>query len=128
MGSRVVHFQLDASTGVPFYRQIIQQVEQGILSGRLKPGDRLPTIRALAIELKVNPNTIAKSYNELEIRGILVTQVGSGTFVSDKKINLDEIERIKKLEETVAKFIGTMTALGAEKTEIIELVRNFKED
>ena len=74
-----INFSLDMSDGAPIYRQIIRQIEYAILSGRLKSGDKLPTIRSLAVELKANPNTIAKAYGELEIRGILVTQVGSGT-------------------------------------------------
>jgi len=65
-----VNFSLDTVNGSPIYRQIIQQIEYAILSGRLRPGDRLPTIRSLAVELKTNPNTIAKAYGELEIRGV----------------------------------------------------------
>jgi len=78
-------FSLNAQNGVPIYRQIIQQIEYAILSGRVLTGDRLPTIRQLAVDLKINPNTIAKAYSELEIRGIVETQVGSGTYISNKK-------------------------------------------
>ena len=81
---RELDLALDTASGVPFYRQIIQRIELSILAGRLGPGDRLPTIRALAVELKINPNTIAKAYGELELKGIVTTQVGSGTFVSDQ--------------------------------------------
>jgi len=123
-----VRFSLDAASGIPFYRQIIQQIERAILARRLEPGDRLPTIRALAIELKINPNTIAKAYGELEIRGIVVTQVGSGTFVSDKRVDLEDAERRKKIEERVARFVLDMEALGADRAEMIDLVREFKED
>lgn len=123
-----VRFSLDSASGIPFYRQIIQQIERAILARRLEPGDRLPTIRALAIELKINPNTIAKAYGELEIRGIVVTQVGSGTFVSDKRVDLEDAERRKKIEERVARFVLDMEALGADRAEMIDLVREFKED
>ncbi len=78
-------FSLDPENGVPIYRQIIQQIEYAVLSERIRPGDKLPTIRSLAVKLKANPNTIAKAYGELEIRGVLETQVGSGTYISDKK-------------------------------------------
>lgn len=123
-----MRFSLDAASGVPFYRQIIQQIEHAILARKLDRGDRLPTIRSLAIELKINPNTIAKAYGELEIRGFVVTQVGSGTYVSDKKPAVEEFERSKKLAERVARFVREMEALGANRAEMIELVRDFKED
>lgn len=125
---REIRFSLDPASGVPFYRQIIQQIEQAILARRLEPGDRLPTIRALAIELKINPNTIAKAYGELEIRGIVTTQVGSGTFVSDKRIDMEEAERTKKAEAAVARFIRDMEALGIDRAAMLEMVRGFEED
>ncbi|MFA6507639.1 MAG: GntR family transcriptional regulator [Treponemataceae bacterium] len=128
MSERGMRFSLDAASGVPFYRQIIQQIEHAILARKLDRGDRLPTIRSLAIELKINPNTIAKAYGELEIRGFVVTQVGSGTYVSDKKPAVEEFERSKKLAERVARFVREMEALGANRAEMIELVRDFKED
>ncbi|MDR2480469.1 MAG: GntR family transcriptional regulator, partial [Treponema sp.] len=98
-----VSFTLDADNGVPIYRQIIQQIEYAILSGRLRPGDRLPTIRSLAVELKTNPNTIAKAYGELEIRGILATQVGSGTYISDKKPVAADDSLARKIQEVLAR-------------------------
>lgn len=125
---REMRFSLDAASGVPFYRQIIQQIEQAILARRLEPGDRLPTIRALAIELKINPNTIAKAYGELEIRGIVTTQVGSGTYVSDKRIDMEDSERTKKMEAGVARFIRDMEALGMDREAMLDLVRDFQED
>ncbi len=120
-------FGLDASSGVPFYRQIIQQIERAILARKLEPGDRLPTIRALAVELKINPNTIARAYGELEIRGIVVTQVGSGTYISDQRPEREDA-RAKKLAEVVARFVRDTEALGADRDEAIRLVREFKED
>lgn len=125
---REVRFFLDAASGVPFYRQIIQQIEQAILARRLEPGNRLPTIRALAIELKINPNTIAKAYGELEIRGIVTTQVGSGTYVSDKRIDMEDAERTKKLEATLARFVRDMEALGVDRAAMLDLVSGFEED
>lgn len=125
--SRSVSFSLDASSGVPFYRQIIQQIEAAILARKLEPGDRLPTIRALAVDLKINPNTIARAYGELEIRGVVVTQVGSGTYISDRKPDPEDVERTKKLSETVSRFLHDMEALGADRAEMIDLVREFKE-
>jgi len=122
-----MEFRLDTASGYPFYRQIIQQIEHAVLSHRLLPGDRLPTIRALAIELKINPNTIAKAYNELELRGIVETQVGSGTYVSDNHVTEEDSRRNKKIEERIARFIQDMDALGVGRKELLELIRNFEE-
>jgi GntR family transcriptional regulator len=118
-----VNFSLDPANGIPIYRQIIQQIEYAVLSGRMRPGDRLPTIRSLAVELRINPNTIAKAYNELEIRGLLITQVGNGTFISDKKPQGEEAARNRKIRETLARFIREMDALGVPGKELAEMVR-----
>src|SRR5688572_14110337 len=75
-------FRLDPSSGVPFYRQIIDQVLLAVADGRLKPGAQLPTVRQLAVDLSVNLNTVAKAYREMEIRGIVETQQGTGTFIA----------------------------------------------
>jgi GntR family transcriptional regulator len=121
-----VNFSLDPSNGAPIYRQIIQQIEYAILSGRMKPGDRLPTIRTLAVDLKTNPNTIAKAYSELEIRGILATQVGSGTYISDKKPVLEDDSLNRKIKEVIGKFINEMSDLGVEKRELNALIASYK--
>jgi len=120
-----VNFTLDTVNGAPIYRQIIQQIEYAILSGRIQPGDRLPTIRSLAVELKTNPNTIAKAYNELEIRGILATQVGSGTYISDKKPVLEDDGLKRKIREVAGKFIQEMRDLGVEKKELPGLIESI---
>jgi len=120
-----VSFSLDQENGVPIYRQIIQQIEYAILSGRMKPGDRLPTIRSLAVELKTNPNTIARAYGELEIRGILATQVGSGTYISDKKPVPEDEGLNQKIKELVGRFIRDMQALGVEKRELARVIASY---
>jgi GntR family transcriptional regulator len=120
-----VSFSLDQENGVPIYRQIIQQIEYAILSGRMKPGDRLPTIRSLAVELKTNPNTIAKAYGELEIRGILATQVGNGTYISDKKPAPEEDDLNRKIREVCGRFMQELKALGVEKQDLIRLIDSY---
>ena len=92
----MLNLELNTKNGVPFYRQIIQRVEYMMSAEKLKPGDKLPTVRQLAVKLKINPNTVAKAYNELELRGLVNTQVGSGTFISEKKIDISELEKEKK--------------------------------
>jgi GntR family transcriptional regulator len=119
-----IRFFLENDNGVPIYRQIINQIEYAILSKRMAPGDKLPTIRALAVELKTNPNTIAKAYGELEIRGILVTQVGSGTFISDKKPETDN-GRKQKIGEIFERFTAEMKALGVSEKELAEMLKKM---
>lgn len=123
-----ISFSLDQVNGVPIYRQIIQQIEYAILSGRMNPGDRLPTIRALAVELKTNPNTIARAYNELEIRGILATQVGSGTYISDKKPVVEDDNLNRKIMEVLGRFMQDMSDLGVDRRELVRLIGVYKQE
>jgi GntR family transcriptional regulator len=125
-----ITFSLDTESGVPFYRQIVQTVEHYTRSGTLKPGDKLPTIRALSVALKVNPNTIAKAYMELEIRGLVHTQVGSGTYVSAKKTDsASERERSRrKAEELCWETIRKAKAYSLSKSEILQTLKNLWEE
>ena len=122
-----VRFSLDFSDGTPIYRQIIRQIEYAVLSGRLKSGNKLPTIRALALELKTNPNTIAKAYGELEIRGILETQVGSGTYISEKRPGKSDEGPERMIRELVGRFIQDMRNLGVEKRELTRVIAAHRE-
>jgi GntR family transcriptional regulator len=107
-----IRFRLDSQSGVPAYRQIIDQVQGGLASGTLAAGDQLPTVRQLAVDLAINPNTVLRAYRELEIRGVLDTQQGTGTFIADRKIVQDETERGRKLEQLVAEFVARAGAGG----------------
>lgn len=110
--------KLDATSGVPFYRQVIDQILAGIATGTLRRGERLPTVRALAVELAVNLNTVARAYKELEIRGILTTQQGNGTFVSLEAVTIDEVERRRRLEQLVDDFLARAAAQGLSLGEV----------
>jgi len=125
-------FFLDLNDGTPIYRQIIRQIENAVLSEMLRKGDKLPTIRSLAVDLKTNPNTIAKAYGELEIRGILETQVGSGTYISgkmpmqkDKGAGGSRTDR--RIKELVGRFIREMQGLGVERRELARVIAAYKE-
>src|ERR1044071_1631578 len=107
-----IRFALDPASGVPFYRQIIDQVLGGIATGSLSAGERLPTVRALAVELAVNLNTVARAYKELEIRGVPAPQRGSGTFVSMREVSLDEIERRRRIGQLVDEFLARAASQG----------------
>ena len=86
-------FALDLGSGVPVYRQIIDQVTGGMAAGALAAGDQLPTVRQLAVDLEINPNTVIRAYRELEIRGVLETHQGTGTFIGTQKMHRDDAER-----------------------------------
>jgi len=116
-----IRFQLDSASGVPFYRQVIDQVLAGIATGALARGERLPTVRALAVELAVNLNTVARAYKELEIRGVLSTQQGSGTFVAAAaEVSIGEVERRRRLAQLVDEFLARAAAQGLSLAELRE--------
>src|SRR5213592_4889046 len=112
-------FGLDLHSGVPVYRQIIDQVVGGIAAGTLVGGDQLPTIRQLAVDLSINPNTVIRAYRELEIRGVLETQQGTGTFISRQKVKQDEVERQRGLTLLVNEFVSRAGAAGFTIDEIM---------
>jgi len=116
-------FSLDPKGGVPFYKQVILQVQMAIADGRLQSGNQLPTVRGLAVDLQVNPNTVAKAYNELEIRGIVNTQQGTGTFISNRKIEINEIDRERILGELVRPFITKADSYGISRSELIRYMQ-----
>jgi DNA-binding transcriptional regulator YhcF (GntR family) len=117
-------FALDMASGVPVYRQIIDQVTAAIAIGAAGPGYQLPTVRQLAVDLSVNPNTVVRAYREMEIRGILETQQGTGTFISKQKIKRDEAQRQRRLTQ----FIGEVVArAGREGFTVGELIAQLQE-
>ena len=115
-----MHFELDPKSGIPFYRQIIDQIRYGIAAGKLKVGDQLPTVRALAVELKVNLNTISKAYRELEIKNILETQQGSGTFIAPVKVDISDDEKEKKLTGICNEFQSIAAIYGFNLEDLIK--------
>ena len=119
----MIKFVLDYSSGVPIYRQIIDQIRYGIASGQLRLGEQLPTVRALAVELKVNLNTVSKAYKELEIKEILSTQQGSGTYINKSEVMLSEKERTDKFREICTQFSSKALSYGFTFDEIIQALQ-----
>ena len=115
----MITFTLDYSSGVPIYRQIIDQIRFGIVSGQLKLGEQLPTVRALAVELKVNLNTVSKAYKELEIKKILETQQGTGTFIYKTDDIVPEKERKDKLKEICTQFSSVAFSYGFSLDDVV---------
>jgi GntR family transcriptional regulator len=118
-------FSLDQQSGVPVYRQIIDGVQAGIALGSLTSGDQLPTVRQVAVDLAINPNTVLRAYRELEIRGVIETQQGTGTFISPQRVNADKAERERQLNQLVSDFVARAGAGGFSVDELMERLREF---
>jgi GntR family transcriptional regulator len=111
---------LDLKSGVPFYRQIIDQVKSAIATGMLEPGDRLPTVRQLAVDLSVNPNTVSRAYTELELTGLVETQLGSGTFVGQRRVEQDDVERRRILDQICQELLSRASSHGFNLDDILD--------
>ncbi len=116
----MIEFMLDIKSGVPFYRQIVDQIRYGIASKRLLPGEQLPTVRDLAVQLELNPNTVRKAYSELEILGVLDTQQGTGTFVSHKEIEIADVEKDRMLAQICDEMVARGHQYNLSLKEMVE--------
>jgi GntR family transcriptional regulator len=118
-------FELDLKSGVPVYRQIIDRVQSAMASGALRSGDRLPTVRQLAVDLSVNPNTVVRAYRELELTGALMTQQGTGTFVADRKIEQSDADRERKLNQLLGEFVARAGREGFTVKDLRSGLKDF---
>jgi GntR family transcriptional regulator len=123
--NRAFEFRLDAQSGVPVYRQIIDQVLGGIASGRLAVGAQLPTVRQVAVDLAINPNTVVRAYRELEIRGVLETEQGTGTFIAQQPVAQDNGERRRQLGQLVNEFVARAGSAGFTVKELKEALHDL---
>jgi GntR family transcriptional regulator len=105
-------FRLDQHSGVPVYRQLIDQVQAAIATGSLNTGEQLPTVRRVAVDLAINPNTVSRAYREMELRGILDTQQGTGTFVADNQVSTTPAERRRQLAQLTTEFVARAGSAG----------------
>ena len=122
----MIEFKLDPKSGIPFYRQIIDQIRYGIVTGKLQVGEQLPTVRALAVELKVNLNTVSKAYRELEIQNILESQQGTGTFIGSAKVEIPDEERQKKLNDICTEFFNIAASYGFSGEDLIDELKKIQ--
>jgi GntR family transcriptional regulator len=122
-----VNFRIDQRSGVPFYRQIIEQVRFAVARGELGPGDQLPTVRKLAVDLSINPNTVIRAYRELELDGVLDTHQGSGTFVSSKKVEVDRVERTRMLDQILTDLLARASSYGFSLEDVLQGLEKRKE-
>jgi GntR family transcriptional regulator len=121
-----MEFRLDNHSGVPIYRQIQDMIRLGIASGRLLPGEQLPTVRGLAVTLAVNPNTVIRAYTELEREGVLTTEQGTGTFVAvTAPQTISPEDRYHKLESLGGEFLAQAARYGYSPEEIIRAMQSL---
>jgi GntR family transcriptional regulator len=118
-----VQIHISPADGVPIYLQIVNQVKYLVASGRLAPGEELPPIRALAEQLIVNPNTVARAYRELERAGVVEKRRTAGTFVSDAGSPLARRERVRILTERIDALLAEARQLGVATEEVLDLIR-----
>ena len=131
MGGRsktTFRIHLDLHTGVPVYRQIVDQVRGAVAAGALAAGDQLPTVRQLAVDLEVNPNTVVRAYRELEYDDLIETHQGTGTFISDQKIPRAEEERQRLLGQIVSDAVARAGAAGFTVLDLLEQLRIAAEE
>lgn len=123
MANRMLSLQIDFRSGLPIYTQIVNQVQAQVVSGILKHGDQLPTVRALAEELRVNFNTVARAYRILDEARIISTQQGRGTYITEiPPPNVSEKLRRETLEVLTQRYLGEATRLDFSKSEIRQMV------
>ncbi|HEX8145654.1 MAG TPA: GntR family transcriptional regulator [Pyrinomonadaceae bacterium] len=118
---------IDPSSGLPIYLQIAQQIKTAVAMGRLQPEEPLPSVRQLAVELAVNPNTVARAYLDLEIEGVIYKRQGAGTFVSGQGVEMSRGERLRVLNELLEKALVEGVNLGLSERELSDAFRRVLE-
>jgi GntR family transcriptional regulator len=120
-----VDLRLDTSDGTPIYLQIVEQIKRNVAVGRLKPEDPLPSVRQLALDLTINPNTVARAYLELEHEGIIYKRQGQGTFVCTQALEAGRRERNRIIGALFEKAIVSAVNFGMSGSEIDEMYRGL---
>ncbi len=122
-----IKFGLDPGSGVPTYLQLVHQVEHALRLGYLVPGDQLPKVRDVVAELAINPNTVAKAYKELEIKGLAVGRPGQGTFV-EATLSQVALPELTELRHSLVSWVAAADAAGLDEDGIAALVANVLRD
>ena len=120
--------ELDSNSGVPIYKQIINQILFAIAHGQLAAGVQLPTVRNLAVDLSVNPNTVIKAYKELELRGNLETQQGTGTFIRANGVKVSVAEKKRVLADLCKEMIAKGGRYGLSVDDLSKALEKFRKE
>ena len=128
-----MNLDIDFRSGIPIYLQVVERIKEQLSAGQLKPGDQLPTVRSLALELRVNFNTIARAYRIMDESGIISTQQGRGTYILELPLpEVAESIRLKALEDLTQRYITDADRLGISPEELDEVlnkkVAHWKEE
>ena len=128
-----MNLELDFRSGIPIYLQVVERIKERLAAGQLKPGEQLPTVRALALELRVNFNTIARAYRIMDESGIISTQQGRGTYILEIPTReVAESIRLDALEELTRRYLADAERLGVSPEELDKVmnkqVTQWKED
>ncbi len=119
-----MYIEVDPKSSTPLYAQIMEQMHRAVATGVLQPGDQAPRVRDLAEDLRVNPNTVARAYRELQREGLLVAQQGSGTFVSDEAEAIGEDEQRRILAERLEDAARLAREAGLSKEEFLKAAKS----
>ncbi|MCF7975052.1 MAG: GntR family transcriptional regulator [Phycisphaerae bacterium] len=117
---------IDFSSGIPVYKQIINTIYTAVSTGKLREGDRLPTIKELTLQLNVNPNTIAKAYRELDLKGVITSKRGNGSFISESPLEVPKLsakQRKAKLEALFGRVIAEAQVEGIGESELLRHIQ-----
>lgn len=120
-------YVMEYNTGAPIYLQVINELKKKMVKGELKPGEKMPSSRDLAVEYKVNQNTAARIYREMEMQGYCFTRRGIGTFVSEEENMFQDLKK-EMASELLKNFMHEMKGLGYKKDDIIDQIADYKED
>jgi len=125
------NWSIDFSSGIPVYKQIINTIYTAVSSGKLREGDRLPTIKELTHQLNVNPNTIAKAYRELDLKGVITSKRGNGSFISESPLEVPKLsakQRKAKLEGLLSRVIAEAKVEGVGEHELLRYIQERIEE
>ena len=120
---KALHFQIDPRSGLPVYRQLMDQIKYYVASGGLKPGDQLPSIRDMATRASVNPTTVVKGCTELQHEGLVEMKHGKGAFIAASSSSRSDEERRKLIGQLAKQLVIEAKQLGASQTLVEEVVR-----
>lgn len=123
-----MYIKLDHHSGEPIWRQIVEQVKYGIAAGRVAPGEQLPSIRGLAGDLKINPRTVVKAYEELQHGGLVTMRQGQGVFVTPNRGSTPATARRRAVRDLGRRLMAESLRLGATTDEVLDILREVGEE
>jgi len=123
----MIQFNIAASSGIPIYKQVVEQIERMILNGYLVCGEFLPSVRQVANDINVNPMTISKAYGLLEERGYLSRQRGKGMMVAQQEEQTSKKEKMAMLEKMIGELISDAAQMGINQQELLALIKTTVE-